>query len=137
MDYQTRQHVLRPGMAPTSIVTSKRRTRKPRRMPTLPGWATGSGANVNVTATWLVMDGVGSVAVASGSVEATADGYVVYRVSRGTTTGAYVFRATPPEATNAEYLEWPVCRVTLVDDVARVQQLHVGVYFFASVTGGP
>jgi hypothetical protein len=46
-----------------------------------------------------------------------------------------VFRATAPTATNAEYMEWPVCRVTLVDDVARVDQLHVGVYFFSSVLG--
>jgi len=135
MDFQTRQHQLRNGIVPTSIVDFRRRTRPAPSLPTLPGWSTVVEDVVSVTATWLVVDGKGSVAVDSGSVTVSATGYVVYRVTRGTTTGAYVFRATAPEANNIEYLEWPVCRVTVTDGIARIVPLHVGIYFFSSVLG--
>lgn len=116
-----------------------RATRRPRSysFPLPPGWATTYQATIRISRTWLVVDGTGSVAVPADSVSVSSSGYVVYRVDRGTTTGAYVFRATPPTATNGTYLEWPVCSVTLAPNGNTIitARYHVGVYFFASVLG--
>ena len=100
----------------------------------IPGWTIAQGDSVFISATSILVDGVGWSAIAKQEVEITTSGYVIARAARGTIDVNYLNQASAPTATDVSYHEWAMCAVTLTGSIAQITaRYHIGPFYIASV----